>query len=187
VRRRKFITLFGGAAAAWSLAAGAQQPDRVRRIGVLIGYDETDVEMQIQFAAFRDGLRKLGWTEGGNIRIDTRWATLGDSESSCDKTKLGSPMQQGASVALSADGNTVLIGGPGDSYGAPGAAWVLWRGGVRREVNWQKIAGTGGIGDAQTPIRQGSAVALSADGMTALIGGPGDNRNSGATWVFSIG
>jgi hypothetical protein len=95
--------------------------------------------------------------------------------------------QQGASVALSADGNTVLIGGPGDSYGAPGAAWVLWRGGVRREVNWQKIAGTGGIGDAQTPIRQGSAVALSADGMTALIGGPGDNRNSGATWVFSIG
>ena len=47
---------------------------------MLIGYDETDVEMQIQFAAFRDGLRKLGWTEGGNIRIDTRWATLGDSE-----------------------------------------------------------------------------------------------------------
>ena len=81
MRRRKFITLFGGAAAAWSLAAGAQQPDRVRRIGVLIGYDETDVEMQIQFAAFRDGLRKLGWTEGGNIRIDTRWATPGDSES----------------------------------------------------------------------------------------------------------
>jgi putative tryptophan/tyrosine transport system substrate-binding protein len=81
VRRREFITLLGGAAAAWSLAAGAQQPDRVRQIGVLIGYDETDVEMQIQFAAFRDGLRKLGWTEGGNIRIDTRWATPGDSES----------------------------------------------------------------------------------------------------------
>ena len=95
--------------------------------------------------------------------------------------------QQGASVALSADGNTVLIGGPGDSYGAPGAAWVLWRGGVPREVNWQKIAGTGGIGDAQTPIRQGFAVALSADGRTALIGGPGDNDSSGATWVFSIG
>jgi hypothetical protein len=93
--------------------------------------------------------------------------------------------QQGASVALSADGNTVLIGGPGDSYGAPGAAWVFWRG-ARREVNWQKIAGTGGIGDSQTPIRQGFAVALSGDGRTALIGGPMDNISSGATWVFSM-
>jgi putative tryptophan/tyrosine transport system substrate-binding protein len=81
VRRREFITLVGGAAAAWSLAAGAQQPDRVRRIGVLIGYAEADPGIQAQIAAFRDGLRKLGWTEGGNILIETRWATPGDTES----------------------------------------------------------------------------------------------------------
>jgi putative ABC transport system substrate-binding protein len=53
----------------------------VRRIGVLLGYAETDAEVQSQIAAFHDGLRKLGWTEGRNIRIDTRWATPGDTES----------------------------------------------------------------------------------------------------------
>jgi putative ABC transport system substrate-binding protein len=81
MRRREFITLFGGAAATWPLAVHAQQGERIRRVGVLMGYAETDVEMQTEFAAFRDALRKLGWTEGGNIRIDTRWATPGDSES----------------------------------------------------------------------------------------------------------
>jgi putative ABC transport system substrate-binding protein len=74
MRRREFIRLFGGAAAAWPLAARAQQPDRVRRIGVLMGYAESDQEAQAWVAAFREGLQKLGWTEGRNIRIDTRWA-----------------------------------------------------------------------------------------------------------------
>jgi putative ABC transport system substrate-binding protein len=81
MRRREFVTVLGGAVAASALAARAQQPDRVRRIGMLIGYAETDAEIQTQIAAFRDGLRKLGWTENRNIRIDTRWATPGDTES----------------------------------------------------------------------------------------------------------
>ena len=81
MRRREFITLLGGAAAAWPLAARAQQPDRVRRIGVLMGYAESDSEGQAQIAAFRDGLQKLGWTEDRNTRIDTRWATPADAES----------------------------------------------------------------------------------------------------------
>jgi putative ABC transport system substrate-binding protein len=80
VKRRTFITLLGGAAVAWPLAARAQQPDRVRRIGVLMGYPESDSEAQGYFAAFREGLRKLGWTEGRNILIDTRWATPADAE-----------------------------------------------------------------------------------------------------------
>jgi putative tryptophan/tyrosine transport system substrate-binding protein len=71
MKRRDFITLLGGAAM-WPLAARAQQAGRVRRIGVLMGFPESDPEAQLRVAAFREGLQKLGWTEGRNIRIDTR-------------------------------------------------------------------------------------------------------------------
>jgi putative tryptophan/tyrosine transport system substrate-binding protein len=71
--RREFITLLGGAAAAWPLSARAQQADRVWRIGALMGYAESDPEAQTNVAAFREGLQKLGWTEGHKIRMDTRW------------------------------------------------------------------------------------------------------------------
>src|SRR5215467_12459897 len=80
LRRREFITLVGGAAAAWPLAARAQQGERVRRIGVLMGYPENDLEGPAFFAAFRQGLEKLGWVEDRNIRFDTRWATPNDAE-----------------------------------------------------------------------------------------------------------
>jgi ABC-type uncharacterized transport system substrate-binding protein len=78
MKRREFITVLGGAAA-WPVAARAQQPDRMRRIGVLMAYAESDREGQARVAAFRDGLQKLGWTEGRKIRIDYRWAA-GDME-----------------------------------------------------------------------------------------------------------
>src|SRR5262249_325680 len=80
MRRREFITLLGGAAT-WPLAARAQQSDRVRRIGVLMGYAESDLEVQAHIAAFREGLHKLGWTEGRNTQIDTRWAAPDDAAS----------------------------------------------------------------------------------------------------------
>jgi putative tryptophan/tyrosine transport system substrate-binding protein len=73
VKRRQFITLLGSAAA-WPFAARAQQPDQMRRIGVLMAHAESDPEGQAFVDAFRAGLQKLGWTEGRNIRIDTRWA-----------------------------------------------------------------------------------------------------------------
>jgi len=80
MRRRGFITLLGGAAA-WPLAARAQQQrDQRRRIGVLMGYAESDSEGQAFIAAFREGLQKLGWDENRNIRIEYRWATLGDPD-----------------------------------------------------------------------------------------------------------
>src|SRR6266481_5158782 len=74
MRRRDFIALIGGTTAAWPFAARAQQGERVRRIGMLMGYAESDREGQANVAAFQGGLQKLGWTEGRNIRIDARWA-----------------------------------------------------------------------------------------------------------------
>jgi putative tryptophan/tyrosine transport system substrate-binding protein len=75
VNRRKFFTLLGGAAIAWPLAARAQQGERVRQIGVLMAFAESDHGAQSWVAAFREELGKLGWTEGRNIEINTRWAT----------------------------------------------------------------------------------------------------------------
>jgi putative ABC transport system substrate-binding protein len=80
IRRREFITLLGGATAVWPFAVRAQPPGGMRPIGVQIGYAESDRQGQAFVAAFRDELRKLGWIEGTNIRIDTRWATAGDAE-----------------------------------------------------------------------------------------------------------
>src|SRR6266508_3646724 len=79
MRRREFIALVGGAAALWPFVVRAQQAGRTRRIGVLMGYPESEAEAQTYIAAFRDGLQKLGWTEGRNIRIDTRWAIPADA------------------------------------------------------------------------------------------------------------
>ena len=73
MQRRSFLTLLGGAAAAWPRAARAQQPQRMRRIGVLVGLAADDEESQVRYAAFLQGLAELGWTVGRNLRIDTRW------------------------------------------------------------------------------------------------------------------
>jgi len=81
MKRREFITLLGGAAAVCPLAARAQQPAQVRRIGVLMPLAENDPVGQARIAALREGLEKLGWIEGRNIRIDTRWTTTSDVES----------------------------------------------------------------------------------------------------------
>jgi putative ABC transport system substrate-binding protein len=76
MRRREFITLLGGAAVAWPLAARAQQPGRMRRIGVLVATGENDPEMKAYLAGFTQGLAELGWTDGRNLRVDVRWAAL---------------------------------------------------------------------------------------------------------------
>ncbi len=94
----------------------------------------------------------------------------------------------GASVALSADGDTAIVGGPSDK-GNIGAAWVFTRsGGVWTQQEWTqqktlqtKLVGTGAVGEAY----QGQSVALSADGNTAIVGGPVDNAYAGAAWVFT--
>src|SRR6516165_836976 len=75
LRRREFITLVGGAAT-WPLTARAQQPDRMRRIGVLMNGAADDPQGQARIAAFHDGLQELGWTRGRNARIDARWGAV---------------------------------------------------------------------------------------------------------------
>ncbi len=86
---------------------------------------------------------------------------------------------QGCSVAVSADGNTVVVGGYGDNSTA-GAAWVFTRRGELWSQEGSKLVGTGAVGDAA----QGWSVAISADGNTAIVGGPSDNFNAGAAWVY---
>jgi putative ABC transport system substrate-binding protein len=73
MKRREFITLLGVAAAAWPVAARAQQAERLRKVGVLIPYAADDREARARLAAFLQALQQLGWADGRNVRIDTRW------------------------------------------------------------------------------------------------------------------
>jgi FG-GAP-like repeat len=97
----------------------------------------------------------------------------------------GTSPQQGTSVAASADGNTVIVGGPGNidpfSSAQVGAVWIFTRAGDIWLQQGPKLVGSGAPGDA----KQGTSVAISADGNTVLIGGPADNATTGAAWVFT--
>ena len=97
MKRREFITLFGGAAVAWPLVAGAQQSERVRRIGVLINLATDDPEMLVRLAAFWQGLAGLGWTEGRNLRTDIRRYAGGPPNSSL--SSISRPPRRSASTS----------------------------------------------------------------------------------------
>ena len=73
IKRREFLTAIGGAAAAWPFVAHAQQPDQMRRLGMLMNRAADDPRGQVELAAFQQALQQLGWSDGRNIRIDTRW------------------------------------------------------------------------------------------------------------------
>jgi hypothetical protein len=92
----------------------------------------------------------------------------------------GGTAQQGASVAISADGNTLAVGGPLASSGT-GAAWVFTRSGFLWSQQGEKLVGTGAVGNSN----QGHAVAISGNGGTIISGGPNDNGEAGAVWVFN--
>jgi putative ABC transport system substrate-binding protein len=79
IRRRELLAALGGAAIAWPLAARAQQPERMRRIGVIMSLAANDPEDQGRVAALRQGLQEVGWTDGRNVRIDIRWPA-GDAD-----------------------------------------------------------------------------------------------------------
>ena len=95
-------------------------------------------------------------------------------------------VSQGAAVALSADGNTLLLGAPGDYVGGPtGAFWVFTRNGGTWSQQIGPVVGTGAIFTHYLGSDQGAAVALSGDGNTALVGAPADNEGTGAVWTFT--
>jgi putative ABC transport system substrate-binding protein len=104
VKRREFISLLGGAAAAWPLAARAQQAERVRRIGVLMDGTGTDMTLRAYVAALRTGLQKLGWIVGQNLRIQELWA---ESDSGRMRTYAAELVAIGADVILT--GNTPIV------------------------------------------------------------------------------
>jgi putative ABC transport system substrate-binding protein len=105
MQRREFLGVLGGAAVAWPLAARAQQPERVRHIGVLMYLAADDAEAQARLAAFTQALKQLGWSDGRNLRIDTRWATADDVR-----------RQAAELAALAPD---VLVAGTGTATVAP--------------------------------------------------------------------
>jgi putative ABC transport system substrate-binding protein len=105
MKRREFITLIGGAAAALPLAARAQQPEAMRRIGILVSIGADDQQGQARHAAFVQRLRELGWTEGRNVRIETRWA----AGNAADMRKYAAELVSFApNVILAAGGSTTV-------------------------------------------------------------------------------
>ena len=80
MNRREVLAVLGGAVPTWPLVAHAQQPDRMRKVGVLMGAVANSAHGQARIAAFQQGLQQLGWTEGRNLRIDTRWPAAGNSD-----------------------------------------------------------------------------------------------------------
>jgi ABC-type uncharacterized transport system substrate-binding protein len=107
MRRREFITLASSAAIAWPLAARAQPPEGMRRIGVLLASAADDSESQARIAGFLQGLQQLGWVDGRNVRIDTRWATTNRDDIRRHAAEL---------AALAPD---VLVAGTGTATVAP--------------------------------------------------------------------
>jgi putative tryptophan/tyrosine transport system substrate-binding protein len=104
MNRRSFITLLGGAAA-WPLAARAQQPERMRRVGVLSGIAADDAVSNARVATFLKGLQQFGWTAGHNLRIDTRWSA-GNADNS---RKFAAELVALAPVVVLAGGGTVVL------------------------------------------------------------------------------
>ncbi|HRI26805.1 MAG TPA: IPT/TIG domain-containing protein, partial [Chitinophagales bacterium] len=153
----------------------------------LVGTDNTGAAQQgISVALSADGNTAI---VGGYVDNSSQGAVWVFTRSGSTWTQQGTKLvgtgntgaaRQGRSVALSADGNTAIVGGSGDNS-FQGAAWVYTRSGGVWTQQGNKLVGTGTAGNAS----QGTSVALSADGNTAIVGGNTDNTNQGAVWVFT--
>ena len=152
----------------------------------LVGTASGNASQGVSVALSADGNTAIvgGSNDNGNAgaawiwtRTGVNWTQQGTKLFASDATGNAS---QGWSVALSADGNTAIVGGQGDN-GSIGAAWVWTRSGITWTQQGTKLVGSGYVG---TPL-QGHSVALSGDGNTAIVGGPSDNSNIGAAWAWT--
>jgi hypothetical protein len=188
VLRGVFSLLFGiTSVSAQGSAPFVQQGSKLVGSGAVLAF--AAVQQGTSVALSADGNTAIvgGW--GDNEEVGAAWVyTRSGGVWAQQGTKLVAndavgTAQQGTSVALSADGNTAIVGGPDDSNGTSnGAAWVF----TRSEGVWtqqgSKLVGAGAVGG---PTWQGYSVALSADGNTAIVGGYDDNNAAGASWVFT--
>ncbi len=170
-----------GAVWVWTRSGGVwtQQGPKV------VASDDGDSRQGIAVALSGDGNTALvgGYAQYGGVGAAWVWTRSGEvwtQQSKLVGSGAGGLANQGASVALSADGNTAIVGGFGD-HGNAGAAWVWTRSGGVWTQQPGKIFGADAVGSAL----QGTSVSLSGDGKTAIVGGPGDNHAAGAAWVFS--
>jgi putative ABC transport system substrate-binding protein len=122
LKRRDFVRLIGSAAAAWPLTVRAQQPERMRRIGILLNVSSNDPQYQAWVGAFLQALALFGWTIGRNVRIDTRWAGTNADEIRRHAAELVALAPEvilahgaGPVAALLQASRTVPIGGPSES------------------------------------------------------------------------
>jgi len=136
MRRREFIVTVGGAAAAWPLVARAQQPERMRRIGMLMTLAADDPFGQAQVAAFQQALQQLGWNDGRNVRIDIRW-----DESDADRARRYAQELVALAPDIFLAGGTISVGAL--QHVAPGAR----SGGYpdRRARHWRYRTRRGGL------------------------------------------
>jgi hypothetical protein len=126
MKRRDFVTLIGGGAAAWPFATRAQQPERMRHVGALMNTAADSADGQARFAAFVQALQQLGWTEGRNARLDVRWAA-GDPERI--RRYAAELVALAPDVILASGGTTV---GPSSTTCAQGLAVQFYHCGNRR-------------------------------------------------------
>jgi FG-GAP repeat len=173
-----------GAPATASLMVGSFTQYGSKLVGT--GYTGSTVGQGTSVALSGDGETLIVGAPGDNSSLGAAWVFthVGNSWVQQGPKLIGGnnvgAASEGSSVGLSADGNTAIVGGPGDN-GNTGAAWIF----TRSRGTWSqqaKVVANNAIGAAQ----QGSAVALSGDGNTALVGGPLDNSTAGAVWVFAL-
>ncbi len=181
-RRFTKLKIFG---LAWVLAVPLPA-QFVQQGAKLVARDALGMSEQgVAVAISADGNTVLVGGYGDNNNIGAAWVYTRSGSTWSEQAKLvgtdviGSYAYQGIQVALSADGNTALVGGTGDAQSV-GAAWIFTRTGTVWSQQ-AKLVGTGNAG----PSYQGFRVALSADGNTALVSGAGDNNNAGAIWFFT--
>jgi hypothetical protein len=173
-----------GAGAAWvfTLSGGVWTQNGTKLVGPFVGTAEQGVSVAIS----TDGNTAIVGGPGDNLSAGAAWVyTRSGGLWSHRASKLvgvdaAIPSDQGASVTISADGNTAIVGGPGD-HASAGATWVFTRTTGVWSQQGAKLVGTGAVGAAE----QGLSVGVSADGNTAIVGGPGDNSSTGAAWVFT--